>query len=208
MDGGAAGGGGDAPSFSTDATVANAAAQAPAEAGSAAQQHLACPPDAAAMLAPASIGEFCSANGLERYAELMVDNEIDLDVLPDLAEEDWEELGVDAADLPRLLAAVERLCRAQEAAGGAAGGVGGVLAAGDAETAGDASENAGVEGVERRERAVGEREEQAGGREREGAKEPQARQSPLRAHEIELQDAEAQHVAHIQALMMQVCLLH
>ena len=169
--------------------------------GSAALQH---PPAAAVPLAPASIGEFCSANGLERYAELMVENEIDLDVLPDLGEEDWEELGVHAADLPRLLAAVARLCQAQQAAGGASGGVSGVLAPDDAETAGDAGKVAGMEGMESRERAVREREEQAGGREREVTEEQQAKQGLRRDHDIELQDAESQHVAQIQALMMQV----
>ena len=36
---------------------------------------------------PCSIAEFCSMNGLGGYVELMVDNEIDLDVLPHLDEE-------------------------------------------------------------------------------------------------------------------------
>jgi hypothetical protein len=29
----------------------------------------------------------------------MLDNEIDLDVLPDLAQEDWEELGIASGEL-------------------------------------------------------------------------------------------------------------
>ena len=36
---------------------------------------------------PCSIAEFCSMHGLGGYVDLMVDNEIDLDVLPHLDEE-------------------------------------------------------------------------------------------------------------------------
>ena len=58
---------------------------------------------------PASMQDFCQQNGLQVYAEMMRNNEVDLDVLRDLSAEDWQEMGVATEDLPRLLAAISCL---------------------------------------------------------------------------------------------------
>lgn len=106
--------------------------------------------------APGSIQEFCENCGLEKYAELMIDNEVDLDVLTDLADEDWEELGVAAGDLPCLLDAVERLRKAQEEGLGVAGNECSNASTGDA--GGAAGAVARMEEVEKREQDVLRRE--------------------------------------------------
>ena len=58
---------------------------------------------------PASMQDFCQRNGLQVYAEMMRNNEVDLDVLRELSAEDWQEMGVATEDLPRLLAAISCL---------------------------------------------------------------------------------------------------
>jgi hypothetical protein len=59
---------------------------------------------------PTSIKAFCAGAGLSKYADMMEENEIDLDVLKDLAEEDWEEMGVAVMDMPRLLQVCMCMC--------------------------------------------------------------------------------------------------
>eukprot|EP00802_Teleaulax_amphioxeia_P006609 Tamp_06613.p1 GENE.Tamp_06613~~Tamp_06613.p1 ORF type:complete len:316 (+),score=64.52 Tamp_06613:1199-2146(+) len=61
---------------------------------------------AAGSARPVSIEEFCAVNGLSSYVGKMLENEIELDVLPGLSEEDWEEIGIMADDMPRLLDAI------------------------------------------------------------------------------------------------------
>jgi hypothetical protein len=48
-------------------------------------------------------------NSLDGYVEMMIDNQIDLDVLTDLSEEVWEEMGILPADMTRLLNAIGSL---------------------------------------------------------------------------------------------------
>ena len=134
---------------------------------------------------PASIMEFCEGVGLGKYAELMEENEIDLDVLVHLEQADWEDLGIEAEDLPQLMQAVEDFV--QRAPGASAspviakktlGAEGGTLDAGasqalkekGAELDGRASAVAEREaGVEEREIAVSQREAEVVNREREAS---------------------------------------
>ena len=51
---------------------------------------------------PASIRELCEGHGLAAYADLMEESEVGLDVVLELTDEDWKEMGVAASDLPRL----------------------------------------------------------------------------------------------------------
>jgi hypothetical protein len=52
-------------------------------------------------------------------------------VLPDLAEEDWEELGIAAVDMQQLLLAIQRFSAAAGGRGGGIGGGGGAAASRD-----------------------------------------------------------------------------
>ena len=53
--------------------------------------------------------EWLEAHGLRKYAELFVENDVDLDVLPELTEDDLRELGLSLGDRKRLLAAARAL---------------------------------------------------------------------------------------------------
>ena len=51
------------------------------------------------------LGEWLAELGLERYAPLLEQHRIDIDVLPDLTDEDLERLGIPVGDRKRLLKA-------------------------------------------------------------------------------------------------------
>jgi class 3 adenylate cyclase len=64
------------------------------------------------------IAEWLAGIGLGRYAQIFVDNGIDLDVLPDLREEDLEGLGVLLGHRRKLLRAIANLAVADRSASG------------------------------------------------------------------------------------------
>ena len=53
--------------------------------------------------------------GLHQYAALFSDNEIDLEVLPDLTEEDLEKLGIPLGHRKKLLRAIRTLTTGEPA---------------------------------------------------------------------------------------------
>jgi len=61
------------------------------------------------MAIPSTIDEFCLQHGLSAYLPMMRENEVDLDVVRDLSTKDWVEMGMEARDVPRLVAATRTL---------------------------------------------------------------------------------------------------
>lgn len=137
-------------------------------------------------------------------------------MLPDLAEEDWEELGIAAVDMQQLLLAIQRFSAAASSRGGGIGGGGGAAASRDKaveetvkllrERERELEER--VEGwlLSAREVAhvgggggVGGAEEAAG-----GVRERRPSQNSRFSHShSEMEEEEEYTVARIQALMMQ-----
>jgi hypothetical protein len=135
-------------------------------------------------------------------------------VLPDLAEEDWEELGIAAVDMQQLLLAIQRFSAAASGRGGGIGGGGGAAASRD-----KAVEET-VKLLRERERELEERVEGwllsarevahlgggGGGAEEAagGVRERRPSQNSRFSHShSEMEEEEEYTVARIQALMMQ-----
>ena len=152
-------------------------------------------PEASIAAPPGSVQEFCDECGLGKYAELMIENEVDVDVLPDLGDEDWEELGVSPEDLPGLLEAVGRLrgalaaqkaLEAQMAQGGSGSDSSCAPMSAHDCSAGAADTVARIEEVESRERVVQRREPTAIEHEREVERQQQElkrREGAVAVHE-------------------------
>jgi hypothetical protein len=60
------------------------------------------------------IAEWLNGLGLEQYAVAFADNRIGLDVLPDLTEADFENIGIPLGDRKRLLKAIAALSERSE----------------------------------------------------------------------------------------------
>ena len=135
-------------------------------------------------------------------------------MLPDLAEEDWEELGIAAVDMQQLLLAIQRFSAAASGRGGGIGGGGGAAASRD-----KAVEET-VKLLRERERELEERVEGwllsarevahlgggGGGAEEAagGVRERRPSQNSRFSHShSEMEEEEEYTVARIQALMMQ-----
>ena len=55
------------------------------------------------------IAAWLQERGLDRYVETFIDNDIDLDVLPELDEQDLEKLAIPLGSRKKLLKAIEAL---------------------------------------------------------------------------------------------------
>ena len=62
------------------------------------------------------IAEWLGKIGLERYAQVFTDNDIDVSVLPHLTDADLEKIGVSLGHRRRMLAAIAELVGAVQAA--------------------------------------------------------------------------------------------
>jgi class 3 adenylate cyclase/predicted ATPase len=63
--------------------------------------------------------QWCESIGMGKYAEVLVENEVDLDVLPELTNEDLKELDIPLGARKKLLKAIEHLHPGEQTAGGA-----------------------------------------------------------------------------------------
>ena len=61
-----------------------------------------------------AVGQWLDSLALGQYAELFEDNRIELDILPDLTDQDLEKLGIPLGDRKRLLKAIAALATAPE----------------------------------------------------------------------------------------------
>lgn len=64
------------------------------------------------------VAEWLENHGLGQYAQLFDENDVDLEILPDLTEDDFENLGISLGHRKKLLRAIDALSAGPEPAGG------------------------------------------------------------------------------------------